>query len=53
MLFPLSFVELSKYHGQQEEIRRLENRFIYRSFPDVVKELSHKERMLTESTDSY
>lgn len=53
MLFPLSFVELAKYHGHQEEIRQLENRLIYGSYPDVVNELSNKERILTELTDSY
>lgn len=53
MLYPLSFVELAKYHGHQEEIRQLENRLIYGSYPDLVNEPSNKERILTELTDSY
>ncbi len=52
-LFPLSFKELSTYYGRLEEVRSLEKRLIYGSYPKVVTSLGKEEKVLKELSSSY
>jgi predicted AAA+ superfamily ATPase len=52
-LFPLSFQEMSSYHGNLEERRLLEHRLIFGYYPDVINHPGQEPRHLTLLSDSY
>ncbi|MCB0621556.1 MAG: ATP-binding protein [Saprospiraceae bacterium] len=51
-LFPLSFVEMSDYHGYLAERSLLEHRMIFGYYPEVVKsDLRHAQNVLADLSD--
>lgn len=52
-LFPISYGEMEKYHGFLEENKRLADRLIYGSYPEVVQNYGQEQEILTQLTDSY
>ena len=52
-MYPLAFKELVDHHGLLEELRQVENRLIYGSYPDVVTHPAEKEQLLKLIADSY
>ena len=51
-LYPLSFKELSDFHGFDEELRQLDMRLIYGSYPEVVI-TDEKRQTLDDIRESY
>ncbi len=52
-MFPFSSEELIDNHGDIEELRLLERRIIYGSYPDVVNYPGEEKEILTNLTSSY
>ena len=52
-LYPLSFNELADHFGPVEEIRSLEHRLIYGSYPDIVSNPDESEELLRLLAGSY
>jgi len=52
-LYPLSFSEMVKHHGLLEEIRLLNHRLVFGSYPDVVTNQGSEKEILRQLTDSY
>lgn len=52
-LYPFSFHELKNHHGEVDEMRFLEHRLIYGSYPDVITHPGEERRRLMEISDSY
>lgn len=53
LLLPLSFEEMSAIESPLEELRTLETRLIYGSYPEIVFSEGDRERILTSLTSSY
>ena len=52
-LFPISYEELVNHHGQLEEMRFLEQRLIFGSYPEVVSSLENMKEILGLLAGSY
>ncbi len=52
-LYPLSFGELSAYHGLLEEKRYLEHRLVYGSYPEVVTSAGREQELVKLLAGSY
>ena len=52
-LFPLSFQELARHHGELEEIRLLEQRLVFGYYPEVVTNPTDALQRLKLIADSY
>jgi predicted AAA+ superfamily ATPase len=52
-LFPLSFSEMAKHHGQLAENNLLQHRLVYGYYPDIVNTPGEERRLLRELSDSY
>ncbi len=52
-LFPLSFTELSEHTSWFDEIRLLETRLVYGSYPDVVNNAGNEPEILRSLAGSY
>ncbi|MGC9125149.1 MAG: ATP-binding protein [Caldisericaceae bacterium] len=53
MLFPLSFTEMVKHHGELEEKRLLEHRLIYGYYPEIVSKPGEEKELLKSLANSY
>jgi hypothetical protein len=52
-LFPISYGEMEAHHGLVEELRRLPERLIFGSYPEVVNHHGQEREVLAQLTDSY
>jgi len=52
-LYPLSWREMVRHHGETEERRLLEHRLIYGFYPDVVLNPGDEAALLSQLADSY
>jgi len=52
-LHPISFEEMTNYHGRFEEHIMLKQRLVYGYYPDVVANISSAKDLLKQLTDSY
>jgi uncharacterized protein len=52
-LFPVSFNEMTEYHGFLTEKRLLEHRLIYGSYPDIVLNSGNENKLLKSLASSY
>ncbi|NMA23820.1 MAG: ATP-binding protein [Spirochaetales bacterium] len=52
-LLPLSYQELAAHYGSLEEMRALDDRLIWGSYPALVTDLTDRERILEELSESY
>ena len=52
-LYPLSFEELAAHSGTFEEIKKLNSRLIYGSYPDVVMQPTHQRLILENLASGY
>ena len=53
LMLPLSFAELTEYHGLIEERGSLRNRLIFGSYPEVFKTAGYERETLTLLANSY
>ena len=53
LLLPLSFEEFSAANGELSEMREIESRLVYGSYPDVVASGIDRDRTLTSLASSY
>jgi predicted AAA+ superfamily ATPase len=53
MLFPLSFSEMTRYHGLLEEKRQLEQRLVFGSYPEIVTNPKEAKQNLKALAGSY
>lgn len=52
-LYPLSFLEMVRHHGQLEESRLLSHRLVYGYYPEVVTAAGEEKEILHQLSDSY
>lgn len=52
-LFPLSYAELAKHFGALDELKKMELRLIYGSYPEVVTNEDGVKETLKTLADSY
>ncbi|MCS7036066.1 MAG: ATP-binding protein [Saprospiraceae bacterium] len=52
-LFPLSYEEMEAHHGFVEENRRLSDRLVYGSYPEVVSHPDEARDILSQLADSF
>lgn len=52
-LFPISFGEMEAHHGFVEANRRLPERLVYGSYPEVINSPGQEREVLAQLTDSY
>ncbi|WP_320129702.1 ATP-binding protein [uncultured Sphaerochaeta sp.] len=52
-LFPMSYGELSNHFGYSEELKALEIRLVFGSYPEIVAKPEQKEEHLTLLAESY
>lgn len=52
-LLPLSFQELAAHYGTLEEMRSLDDRLVWGSYPALVTQTHDRRRTLAELSDSY
>jgi len=53
MLFPLSFVEMTKHHGLIDERRLLPHRLVFGYYPEIVLNFGNEKIILKELINSY
>jgi len=53
MMYPLSLGELVAHTGRLEELRLLEHRMIFGSYPEVITSPGREEKVLRELSESY
>jgi len=52
-MYPISFAEMSDYHGFLEENRLLPHRLVYGYYPEVVNAVGNEKEVLKQLADSY
>lgn len=52
-LLPFSFQELAAHHGSLEEMRALDDRLVWGSYPALVTKVDDRARTLAELSESY
>ncbi len=52
-IFPFSFTEMQNHNSWFDEVRLLETRMIYGSYPDVINNFGNEEEILRNLTVSY
>ena len=53
ILYPISFEEMSNFHGLYEESNQIENRLIYGYYPEIIMNPGNQKELLTLLADSY
>ena len=52
-LYPLSYSEMSDYHGVYEERSKLNHRLVYGYYPEVINRIGNEQEVLTNLSNSY
>jgi predicted AAA+ superfamily ATPase len=53
LLYPLSFVELAKFTDTFSEIKMLNHRLVFGTYPDVINNCGNEKEILQQLTNSY
>lgn len=52
-LFPVSFEEMTRHHGLQDELNMLKHRMVFGYYPDIIINKGNESELLKLLTDSY